>query len=57
LIKPFGVRVTLKFNALSLMEDHMTRSKKRSSFPAVAFIYLGLIGAMVLLSASRAFAI
>jgi hypothetical protein len=39
------------------MEDRMTGSKKRSSFPAVAFIYLGLIGAMVLLSASRAFAI
>ena len=57
MIKPFGVRVALKFNALSPMEDHMTRSKKRSSFPAVAFIYLGLIGAMVLLSASRAFAI
>jgi hypothetical protein len=57
LIKPFGVRVLLNFNALSPMEDHMARSKKRSSFPAVAFIYLGLIGAMVLLSASRAFAI
>jgi hypothetical protein len=35
----------------------MIRNKKSSSFPAVAFIYLGLIGVMVLLSASRAFAI
>jgi hypothetical protein len=40
------------------MEAHMIRTKKRSSsLPAVAFIYLALIGAMVLLSASRAFAI
>jgi hypothetical protein len=40
------------------MEAHVTRSKKRNNWlPAVAFIYLALVGGMVLLSASRALAI
>jgi hypothetical protein len=48
---------TGKFNVCS-MEAEMIKSKKRSPWhPAVAFIYLALVGAMVLLSATRAFAL
>jgi hypothetical protein len=40
------------------MEAEMIKSKKRSHWlPAVAFIYIALLGAMVLLSATRALAL
>jgi hypothetical protein len=40
------------------MEAKMIKSKKRSPWlPAVAFIYIALLGAMVLLSATRALAL
>jgi hypothetical protein len=39
------------------MEARMIRNKKRShSLPAIAFIYLALVGGLVLLTASRALA-
>jgi hypothetical protein len=40
------------------MEALMTKNKNRSyAIPAIAFIYLALVGGMVILSASRALAI
>jgi hypothetical protein len=44
--------------SVSLMEALMTKNKNRSyAIPAIAFIYLALVGGMVILSASRALAI
>ena len=45
-----------KFNACSVMEAIMTRTKKRGLLPAISFIYLALIGGF-LLTASGALAI
>jgi hypothetical protein len=51
-------KVRPKFNASSPMEAWMTMSKKRRhSLPAIAFIYLALVGGMVLLSATMTLAI
>jgi hypothetical protein len=53
-----ALRLAPKFNAWSLMEAVMIRNKKRShSLPAIAFIYLALVGGLVLLTASRALAL
>jgi hypothetical protein len=47
----------LKF-VVSVAEGQMSRNKKRSHpLPAIAFVYLALVGGLLLLSASRVLAL
>jgi hypothetical protein len=55
-VQPGAPKFPGKFNACNVMEAIMTRTKKRSLLPAIAFIYLALIGGF-LLTASGALAI
>jgi hypothetical protein len=51
-------KVMFKFIAFAAMEGSMTRNKKRGHpLPAIAFVYLALIGGMLLLSGSRVLAL
>ena len=43
-----ATKVRNKFNAWSVVEAMMIRPKKRGSLPAIAFIYLALIGGFLL---------
>ena len=47
-VQKAATKVRDKFNAWSVVEAMMIRTKKRGSLPAIAFIYLALIGGFLL---------